>query len=227
LGRDDPDRHRTPEGPISTDRATLDGTLLDRVLPTPSERSAALAVDLALVAGGVTLVTLASQISIPWHPVPLTGGTFGALLIGGLYGLRGATLTLVAYLGIGAAGLGVFAGGSGGWDYVTGSTGGYLVGYLVCAALVGAFADRGASRNLMTMVGVMVVGNAAIYAFGASWLARWTPPGADQALGWRSAYELGVEPFVPGDVVKLFFAACLLPGGWALLRVLDRTTGRS
>lgn len=198
MGRDDPDRHRTPEGPISTDRATLDGMLLDRVLPTPSERSAALAVDLALVAVGVALMTLASQISIPWHPVPLTGGTFGALLIGGLYGVRRATLTLVAYLGIGAAGLGVFAGWSGGWDYVTGSTGGYLVGYLVCAALV-----------------------------GASWLAPWTPPGADQALGWRSAYELGVEPFVPGDVVKLFFAACLLPGGWALLRVLDRTTGRS
>ena len=96
-----------------------------------------------------------------------------------------------------------------------------------CAALVGVFADRGASRSAMTMVGVMLVGNAAIYAFGASWLARWTPPGAEQALGWRSAYELGIEPFVPGDVVKLFFAACLLPGGWALLRLLDRRAPRS
>ena len=77
----------------------------------------------------------------------------------------------------------------------------------------------------MTMLGVMVVGNAAIYAFGASWLARWSPPGATQSLGWRSAYELGIQPFVPGDIVKLFFAACLLPGGWALLRLLDRGAG--
>ena len=217
----------SPEGTISTDRATLDGTLLDRVLPRPSERSVAVAVDLTLVAVGVLLMTLASQISIPWHPVPLTGGTFGALLVGGLYGFRRALLTLVAYLGVGAAGLGVFAGWSGGWDYATGSTGGYLVCYLVCAALVGVFADRGASRSVMTMVGVMLVGNAAIYAVGASWLARWTPPGAEQALGWRSAYELGIQPFVPGDVVKLFFAACLLPGGWALLRLLDRRAPRS
>lgn len=193
------------------------------MLPRPSARSIAIATDVALVGAGVALMTLASQISIPWHPVPLTGGTFGALLIGGLFGLRRAFLTLLAYLGIGAAGLGVFADWSGGWDYVTGSTGGYIVGYLAAAVIVGAFADRGASRSVMTMVGVMVVANAVIYALGASWLARWTPPGAGAALGWRSAYELGIQPFVPGDVVKIFFAACLLPGGWALLRILDRS----
>jgi len=207
---------------MSTDRATLDGTLLDRVLPQTSERARAVAIDVGLVAAGVALMTLASQVSIPWHPVPLTGGTFGALLIGGLYGLRRAALALVAYLGIGAAGLGVFAGWSGGWDYATGSTGGYLVGYLACAMLVGWFAERGASRNVMTMVGVMLVGNALIYALGASWLARWTPPGATEALGWRTAYDVGIQPFVPGDVVKLLAAACLLPGGWALLRLIDR-----
>ena len=207
------------------DSTALNGTLIDSVLPRPSARSIALATDVALVGVGVVLMTLASQIAIPWHPVPLTGGTFGALLIGGLYGLRRAFLTLLAYLGIGAAGLGVFADWSGGWDYVTGSTGGYLVGYLAAAVIVGAFADRGASRSVMTMVGVMVVANAVIYALGASWLARWTPPGADAALGWRSAYELGIQPFVPGDVVKIFFAACLLPGGWALLRILDRSAG--
>jgi biotin transport system substrate-specific component len=178
-----------------------------------------------LVAVGVGLMTVASQISIPWHPVPLTGGTFGALLIGGLYGLRRAFLALAIYVGIGAAGLGVFAEWSGGWDYFTGSTGGYIVGYLVCACIVGWFADRGASRNLMTMVGVMLIANATIYAFGASWLAHWTPPGASASLGWDSAYELGIQPFVPGDIVKLFFAACLLPGGWQLLRLIERRSG--
>lgn len=195
------------------------------MLPRPSARAVAIAMEIVLVGLGVGLMTIASQISIPWYPVPLTGGTFGALLIGGLFGLRRSFVTLAIYLGIGAAGLGVFAEWNGGWDYVTGSTGGYLVGYLVCAVIVGFFADRGASRNLMSMIGVMLIANAAIYAFGASWLANWTPPGAEQSLGWESAYELGIQPFVPGDVVKLFFAACLLPGGWALLRWVDRLKG--
>ena len=186
----------------------------------------AIALDATLVGSAVALMTIASQISIPWHPVPLTGGTFGALLIGGLLGLRRAFAALAIYLGIGAAGLGVFAEWSGGWDYVTGSTGGYLLGYLVSAVIVGYFADRGASRNLMTMIGVMLIANAAIYALGASWLAAWTPPGATESLGWESAYELGIQPFVPGDVVKLFFAAALLPGGWQLLRFLERRRER-
>jgi biotin transport system substrate-specific component len=192
------------------------------VLPRPSERAAAIGLDVALVASGVLLMTIASQISIPWYPVPLTGGTFGALLIGGLFGLRRAFLALAAYLGIGILGLGVFADWSGGWDYFIGSTGGYLVGYLVAALIVGWFADRGASEDITKMIGVMLIANATIYLLGASWLANWTPPGAAEALGWESAYELGIQPFVPGDIVKLFFAACLLPGGWQLLRWLER-----
>lgn len=181
--------------------------------------------DAVLVGSAVLLMTIASQISIPWYPVPLTGGTFGALLIGGLLGLRRAFISLAIYLGIGILGLGVFADWSGGWDYFTASTGGYLVGYLVAACIVGWFADRGATRNVTTMIGVMLIANATIYLFGASWLAAWTPPGADQPLGWESAYELGIQPFVPGDIVKLFFAACLLPGGWQLLRLFERRGG--
>ena len=115
-------------------------------------------------------MTIASQISIPWHPVPLTGGTFGALLVGGLLGLRRAAIALVIYLAIGALGAGVFADWSGGWDYFTGSTGGYLVGYLAAALFVGFFADRGATQNVMQMVGVLVIANALIYAFGVPWL---------------------------------------------------------
>jgi biotin transport system substrate-specific component len=170
----------------------------------------------------VILLTIASQISIPWHPVPLTGGTFAVLLIGGLYGLRRAFLTLAAFIGLGAMGLGVFADWSGGWDTLTGSTGGYIVGYLVAACIVGWFADRGASQDVTKMVGVMLIANATIYLFGVTWLANWTPPGATEAFGWDAAYEFGIQPFVPGDIVKLFFAACLLPGGWKLMRLLER-----
>lgn len=226
MVRDDAPTHE--EGHISTNRyAPAQGTLLDSVLPRPSDRAAVITRDAVLVGAAVLLMTIASQISIPWYPVPLTGGTFGALLIGGLLGLRRAFISLAIYLGIGMLGLGVFADWSGGWDYFTASTGGYLVGYLVAACIVGWFADRGATRNVTTMIGVMVIANATIYLFGASWLAGWTPPGATESLGWESAYELGIQPFVPGDIVKLLFAACLLPGGWQLLRLFERRTGDS
>ena len=223
LSRDDPGKR----GIISTNgTTTINGTLLDAIFPQSKDRAQALTRDVILVACAVALMTIASQISIPWHPVPLTGGTFGALLVGGLLGLRRSAIALGIYLLIGALGAGVFADWNGGWDYFTGSTGGYLVGYLVAALFVGFFADRGATQHVMTMVGVLLIANALIYAFGVPWLANWTPPGADQSLGWNAAYEFGVQPFVPGDIVKLFLAACLLPGGWALLRVFgDRARG--
>ena len=215
-------RPATREPPISTTRHAAEGTLLDSIIPRPSDRAAAIGLDVCLVAAGVILMTIASQISIPWHPVPLTGGTFGALLIGGLYGFRRALLALGAYTLLGIVGLGVWADWSGGWDTFTGSTGGYIVGYIVAACIVGWFADHGASQDVTKMIGVMLIANATIYLFGVTWLANWTPPGATEELGWNAAYEFGIQPFVPGDIVKLFFAACLLPGGWKLMRLLER-----
>lgn len=199
---------------------TRDGTLVDALIPRPSARTLAIARDAALIGAGVLLMYAAAQVAVPWFPVPLTGGTFGALLLGGLLGMRRSALTLGIYVLIGALGLGVFAGGSGGWDYFTGSTGGYLIGYVLAAAFVGYFADRGFDRSLTSMIGVLLIANALIYAVGVPWLAAWTPPGAEAAFGWANAYEFGLQPFIPGDVVKLFFAACLLPGGWALMRLI-------
>ena len=163
LRRDDTGKR----GTISTNStSSLHGTLLDAVFPQSKDRAQAITRDAILIGCAVVLMTIASQISIPWHPVPLTGGTFGALLVGGLLGLRRAAIALVIYLAIGALGAGVFADWNGGWDYFTGSTGGYLVGYLVAALFVGFFADRGATQHVMTMVGVLLIANALIYAFG-------------------------------------------------------------
>lgn len=197
-----------------------DGTLVDAIFPRPSDRTMALARDAALVGAGVLLMILAAQVNIPWHPVPLTGGTFGVLLLGGLLGMKRATLTLGLYVLIGIAGAGVFAEWSGGWDYFTGSTGGYLIGYVLAAAFVGFFADRGFDRSITSMIGILLIASAIIYAVGVPWLAAWTAPGAEATFGWANAYEFGLQPFIPGDIVKLFFAACLLPGGWALMRKL-------
>lgn len=200
--------------------ASRDGTLVDAILPRPSDRTLALTRDAVLVGTGVVLMTLLAQVNIPWHPVPLTGGTFGALLIGGLLGMRRGALSLGLYVLVGILGLGVFSEWNGGWDYFTGATGGYLIGYVLAAAFVGFCVDRGLDRQLMSMIGVLLIGNALIYLVGVPWLAAWTPPTATDPLGWTAAYESGIQPFIPGDIVKLFFAACLLPGGWALLRFI-------
>jgi biotin transport system substrate-specific component len=205
---------------------THGGNLVDAIIPRPSDRTLAIARDAVLVGAGILLMTLAAQVVIPWHPVPLTGGTFGVLLLGGLLGMRRATLTLGLYVLLGIAGAGVFAEWSGGWDYFTGATGGYLIGYVLAAAFVGFCSDRGLDRSVMSMVGVLLIGNAIIYAVGVPWLAAWTAPGAEAVFGWGAAYEYGLQPFIPGDIVKLFFAACLLPGGWALMRLIGARKDR-
>jgi biotin transport system substrate-specific component len=193
-------------------------TLADAALPRPSSRTTALVKDVLLVAAGTTLVSLCAQVRIPWHPVPFTGQTFAVLLVGGLLGLLRATAALALYFVIGALGAGVFQDSTGGWDVISGPTGGYIIGFILAAALVGYFAERGADRRLVPMIGVLLLGNAVIYVPGVAWLAHWTPPGATHDLGWSAAYDSGLTPFLLGDLIKLAAAAALLPAGWALLQ---------
>ena len=110
--------------PISLE-TNRDGTLIDAVFPRPSDRTLALTRDAALVSAAVLLMTVLAQVSIPWHPVPLTGGTFGALLVGGVLGLRRGTIAMGLYVLIGVLGVGVFSEWSGGWGHNNGATRGY------------------------------------------------------------------------------------------------------
>ncbi len=134
----------------------MSSTALVPSLVRPSNRVAALVADAVLVALGVALIALSAQVSFPLPntPVPLTGQTFGVLLVGGAYGATRGFATMAAYLVVGGLGYGVFAGHGSGWDALrfSSATGGYLVGMLVAAALVGWLADRGwdrkASRSL-------------------------------------------------------------------------------
>ncbi len=194
------------------------GTIADRVIPRPQERSNAIIRDLVLVLGGTALVAGLAQISIPWHPVPFTGQTLAVLLVGGVLGSVRGGLALVAYFIIGALGAPIFSDQSGGWEIISGATGGYIIGFIVAAAVVGWLAERGADRRVMSMVGALLLGNVLIYAFGVPWLASWDPAGDGVAFGWAEAYKTGVQPFILGDLVKLAFAAALLPAGWALLQ---------
>jgi biotin transport system substrate-specific component len=121
-----------------------------------------------------------------------------------------------AYLLVGAAGVPVFAHHSSGWGVLrmSSATGGYLVGMLVAAALVGRLADRWLDRSPWSSLSMMLLGNVVIYAFGALWLAH------ASGLGLDEAFRLGVRPFLAGDALKTVLAALALPAAWRLAGVL-------
>lgn len=198
----------------------MSSTALVPSLVRPRSRAAALVADAVLVAIGVTLLALSAQVVIhlPWTPVPVTGQTFGVLLVGGAYGATRGFATLAAYLVVGGLGVGVFADQSSGWDVLrlSSATGGYLVGMLVAAALVGWLADRGWDRNAVRSFPAMVLGNIVIYAFGFVWLQH--------ALGTTASqtWHLGVQPFLWGDALKILLAAGLLPAAWKLVDAIRR-----
>jgi biotin transport system substrate-specific component len=176
-----------------------------------ASRAASLRVDIGLILAGSAVIALSAQVvfPLPFSPVPVTGQTFGVLLIASMLGrVRGAAAVL-AYLGEGAGGLPVFAGMSGGPAVLLGPTGGYLVGFLPAAHLCGWLAERGFDRTPLRTTLSMILGNIVIFAFGLPWLARF--------VGASNVWAFGFWPFLAGDVVKIGLAAALLPLGWRAL----------
>ncbi|ABK53443.1 BioY protein [Acidothermus cellulolyticus 11B] len=184
--------------------------LAERLLPVVRGR----ALDVILIVGVAALTALTAQFSvhIPGTPVPVTGQTFGVLLgaatVGAWRGFAGQLL----YIAAGCAGLPVFAGGAHGVHQVFGPTGGYFVGFLLASVFVGWQARRGADRRVDTIAGAFLVGSVLIYLPGVTWLAM------DLHVGLAKALELGVYPFVLGDVVKATLAGLLLPTAWRAVK---------
>jgi len=148
----------------------------------------------ALAFGGALLLAASAKLQIPFYPVPMTLQTLAVLALGAAFGLRLATATVALYLVEGLFGLPVFAGAVAGPAYMFGPTGGYLVGFLVAAALVGWLADRGAARSAARLAVVMSLGHVAIFACGFAWLAL--------ALGADKAFAAGVAPFYAATALK-------------------------
>ncbi|MFI1966181.1 biotin transporter BioY [Streptomyces pathocidini] len=195
------------ESPAATTRP---GTVLADLLPA-AEGARARVRDAALVAGGAALTGLAAQIAVPvpGSPVPVTGQTFAALLVGASLGAGRGFLSLALYTLAGLAGLPWFAGGTGTAAAVAPSFG-YVLGMLLAATVVGALARRGGDRGALRTAGTMALGSAVIYAVGVPYLAVAADLSAPQALA------AGLVPFLIGDALKAALAMAALPTAWKL-----------
>lgn len=190
--------------------------VLAEKLVSRSGSKQSLLADVSLILLGSLIVAAAAQLSIPLQPVPITGQTLAVLLVGMALGSRRGGLALLAYLAEGLAGLPVFAEGKFGLATVLGPTGGYLVGFVVAAFVVGWLAEQGWDRNLFTALAAMVAGNGVIYAFGLAWLS--TFPYVSGMLGEAGLLTLGMIPFLLGDAIKAVLAALLLPAAWKVIK---------
>ncbi len=168
--------------------------------------------DVVLVAGFACLTAAFAQISLWIGPVPVTGQTFAVLLAGALLGSRRGALSQLSYLAVGATGIPYWfaLGGPPGIARLAGPTGGYLIGFVAAAFFVGWLAERGWDRRVWTAIPAMLGGSVAIYIFGLSWLAHFVPG--------STVLQVGLYPFVIGDLIKVVAAALILPSGWLLLR---------
>lgn len=190
------------------------GTLLDQLLPaSETGRSAWLRNGLAVIAGSL-LLTLSAKIAIPFYPVPMTLQTLVVLALGMVLGPRLGAAAVLAYLAQGAMGLPVFAGTPEkglGLAYMLGTTGGYLLGFVVAAYATGLLAERRWDRSVLTTIAAMLIGNAIIYLFGLAWLGS--------LVGWdKPVFAWGMLPFLLGDVAKILIAAAALPTLWKLFK---------
>jgi biotin transport system substrate-specific component len=183
------------------------------------ERRGALLRELLLLLAGSLVVALSAQtrIDLPFTPVPITLQTAAAVLVGATLGARRGVAALIAYLAEGLAGLPVFAGGASGLAYALGPTGGYLLGFVLSAFVVGWLVERGWGADPLRALAAFALGGAAVYAVGVPWLAL------SRGLPLEVAVGAGLLPFLPGDLVKTVGAAALWSAG---LRVSGRGPSR-
>lgn len=167
--------------------------------------------NVVLVIAGAALIGVCAQLYVylPGNPVPITGQTFAVLFVAAGLGLaRGVSATLL-YAIAGLSGVPWFAEGSSG---MVAATFGYILGFILAAAVVGFLAERGWTSRAWRTVIVMVIGNVIVYAVGVTWLKAATN------MDWATAVSLGMTPFLVGDALKIALAAGAFTALWAIIR---------
>ncbi|MEM7120565.1 MAG: biotin transporter BioY [Pseudomonadota bacterium] len=197
---------------VSTGARSLIDTLV------PHERARRLAWYALLALLGTAVLALSAKVKVPLWPVDASLQTLALFTIAAAFGRRLAVATLVLYLVEGALGLPVFQGTPErgiGLAYMVGPTGGYLIGFVLAAYMVGWAADKGWDRRPFRLFGVMLVAELVLLALGALWLAY--------LFGFDKAFAYGVGPFIVTDLIKIALAAAIVPALWRLVRHLRPT----
>ncbi|TPL73979.1 biotin transporter BioY [Mesorhizobium sp. B2-3-13] len=182
-------------------------------LALPQEGAARLATQFVLAIAGTLLLTLSAKTKVVLGPVDISMQTLAVFLIAAAFGMRLGVATLLLYMAEGAMGFPVFQGTPEkgiGIAYMLGSTGGYLAGFVVMAAIVGWAADRGWDRHPIKLFNAMLVAEVMMMAMGFAWLAL--------LIGPEKSWQFGVMPFIVGDLIKVALAASLVPAVWSLLK---------
>lgn len=178
--------------------------LADRVIPR------SWVTDVLLVAGGVALTAVLAQVAIPLYPVPITGQTLAVLLVGAALGTVRGAVSMILYAVLGIIGLPIFTEASSGLGVLVGPTGGYIVGFIASAALVGWLSERAWDRKIVKAAVIFLAGTVVTFVFGLAWLLHFYGGDIDATL------RGGLYPFVIGGLIKAAIAAGLLPLAWKL-----------
>ena len=191
-------------------------TLVDRVV-TRTWLS-----DIALVVAGTALVAVLAQVALPLWPVPVTGQTLAVLLVGASLGAARGAASLSLYAVLGGLGLPIYSDASGGWSVLLGPTGGYIIGFIVSAALVGWAAERSWDRGWYKPIITFIGGSLVVFAIGLPWLSV-SLGQLGLANDLQSVLIAGFYPFIIGGLIKAAIAAALLPALWAAAERSERT----
>ena len=176
--------------------------LADRVL------GRSIPLDIVLVGAGAALTAVLAQVAVPLYPVPITGQTLAVLLVGATLGAARGALSLAVYAVLGIVGLPVFSDFAGGPEVVLGPTGGYILGFIASAALVGWLSERAWERQVLKALATFAAGTLVVFAVGLPWLA------VALQLDLATTLQAGLFPFLIGGAIKAAIAAGLLPLAW-------------
>ena len=152
----------------------------------------------------VTCVLGPLSIPLPFSPVPISLTNFAIFLAIFVLGMKNGTISFIIYLLLGAVGVPVFSSFRGGLQVLAGPTGGYLIGFIFLALIMGFALDHFGRKLVPTIIG-MIIGMAVCYAFGTVWLAKLL------SLSFKEGLMMGVIPYLPGDAAKIIIAAIVGP----------------
>ncbi|WP_416393405.1 MULTISPECIES: biotin transporter BioY [unclassified Curtobacterium] len=179
-------------------------------------RTHGLATDVALIAGGALFTAGMAQLQVPMWPVPITGQTLAVVLVGATLGARRGFLSLLLYAVAGLAGAPIFAEHTGGLAALATPSFGYVIGFVIAAAVVGRLAEHQWDRKVGRAAVAFTLASAIPFVTGLPWLAVVLGQlGAPNDL--QSVLAAGLYPFIVGGIAKALIAAGVLPLAWKLV----------